>query len=82
MHTPGGMSLEAGQHPYRDPPQLGAREPVATCHEEKVIYAMLVVIGAIPILLTVLSGVHLEAQCAFGSLMVGSGLVGLVRRAA
>jgi hypothetical protein len=71
MHDRAAMSC----HPYRDQPPVDAGHRAATCQEESVIYAMLIVVGAIPIWLTVHSGA-LGSQFVFGAVMVLAGLAG------
>jgi hypothetical protein len=63
-------------HPYREPPP---RAPEPRSDEELAIYALLVVIGAIPVSVTVLASGPFGVHATLGFLMMLLGAVGAYR---
>jgi hypothetical protein len=55
------------------------RRPAGVDREERVLYSLMVLIGAIPVTLTLASGTRFGVQATLGLLMALWGLVGLVR---
>jgi len=68
-------------HPYRTPPTTAERAPVHD-PEELVLFGLLVVIGAIPLVLSLARGVAFDGEATLGLLMVFAGVVGAVVRVA
>ena len=48
------------------------------CSEELVLYGLLAVIGAIPVIIAIVERVAFTADASLGLLMVGAGLVGAI----
>ena len=67
--------MERSTHPYRGLPVIaaGASKPV---YEELVLYALLVAIGAIPVVLALVDGGTFGVEATIGLLMVSAGLLG------
>jgi hypothetical protein len=64
-------------HPYRDPPIVD--EPPAHGYpEEMIIYGLLVVIGAIPLVLALIAQTGFGAEATLGALMACAGAIGAV----
>jgi hypothetical protein len=62
-------------HPYRDPPAID--EPIEQpSPEELILYGLLVVIGAIPVVLTLASGGSFDVNATLGLLMICGGALG------
>jgi hypothetical protein len=62
-------------HPYRDPPARA--EPTdRRSPEELILYGLLVVIGAIPVVLTLASGGSFDVNATLGLLMICGGALG------
>ena len=62
-------------HPYRDPPAIA--EPIERpSPEELILYGLLVVIGAIPVVLTLASGGSFDVNATLGLLMICGGALG------
>jgi hypothetical protein len=55
------------------------RRPAGMAREERVLYSLMVLIGAIPVTLTLASGTRFGVQATLGLLMTLWGLVGLIR---
>lgn len=64
-------------HPYRDPPTLDDPPPRAY-PEELIIYGLLVVIGAIPLVLALLAQTGFGAEATLGALMACAGAIGAI----
>ena len=65
-------------HPYRTSAPNVEPEP-ANDHDELVIYALLVAIGAIPVIIAFALGAAVGTQATIGGAMIGLGAAGLAR---
>jgi two-component system KDP operon response regulator KdpE len=63
-------------HPYRDPPELEPRAPAGRT-EERVLYGVMALIGAIPVWIALASRTHFGVEATIGLFMVVVGWVGL-----
>lgn len=66
-------------HPYRTSPPTVEPEPESD-HDELVIYALLVAIGAIPVIIALVLGAALGTEATLGATMIGLGAAGVAPR--
>ena len=62
-------------HPYRDPPPPPKKSP-SVAHEEMILYGLMVVIGAMPVVLALAGGTSFGVEATVGLLMVCAGALG------
>jgi hypothetical protein len=64
-------------HPYRKPPACPAQRP-PVYFEELLIYGLLVVVGAIPVAMTLAQHGAFGSEATLGILMLGAGTLGAI----
>lgn len=67
--------MDRPTHPYRDLPAPVASAPVAL-REEMILYALLIAIGAIPVVLALVGGATFGVDATLGLLMMCGGALG------
>ena len=65
-------------HPYRDRPMFSQRKSNRPPVEELIIYALLMITGAIPVTNAIEAGGRVGVEATIGALMIAAGAVGIV----
>jgi hypothetical protein len=74
--------MDSAVHPYRQlPTDHDARSARSAPSEERILYAALCVVGAIPVAIALLRGGGLGVEATMGLLMALAGLAGVVASA-
>jgi hypothetical protein len=77
--TPARYAMDSAVHPYRQLPT--DHEVRSAMREERILYAALCVVGAIPLGIALLRGGGLGVEATLGLLMALAGLAGLIASA-
>lgn len=65
-------------HPYRDRPMFASRNSHRPPVEELIIYALLMITGAIPVTSAVQAGCRFGVEATIGAIMIGAGGLGVI----
>ena len=65
-------------HPYRDSPMFSQRKADRPPIEELIIYALLMITGAIPVTSALEAGGGFGVEATIGALMIGAGVLGVI----
>ena len=65
-------------HPYRDSPMFAHRTSNRPPLEELIIYALLMITGAIPVINVLAAGGRFGVEPTIGALMIAAGVLGVI----